>query len=234
MRALTLASCLLPPVEYNGIHDEDIFLGDGSHIETIGKNYAVFSDTICFCIKIHSESLALTALGFNTNFDLGNDDETSTSPDDCAPSGYNPFRRGSIRDMISTISQFAAGSKDDESFSTDATGHLTTNTMPQTTVSMSKSPQALAENLHGNTFNQNVPQLTLSFSDGSSNDHHLAFCLFEVCLGLREFTIQKGNLPVKERRKNPNVPISLSDYHNWFLSGFTIWINVAAKQVHIF
>ena len=49
VRALTLASCLLPPVEYNGIHDEDIFLGDGSHIETIGKNYAVFSDTICFC-----------------------------------------------------------------------------------------------------------------------------------------------------------------------------------------
>ena len=64
MRALTLASCLLPPVEYNGIHDEDIFLGDGSHIETIGKNYAVFSDTICFC-KTHSESLALTASGFN-------------------------------------------------------------------------------------------------------------------------------------------------------------------------
>lgn len=168
------------------------------------------------------------------NFDLGNDDDTSTSPDDCAPSGYNPFRRGSIRDMISSISQFAAGSKDDESFSTDASGHLTTSTIPQNTVSMSKSPQPLTESLNGNTFNQNVPQLTLSFSDGSSNDHHLAFCLFEVCLGLREFTIQKGNLPVKERRKNPNVPISLSDYHIWFLSGFTIWINVAAKQVHIF
>ena len=136
--------------------------------------------------------------------------------------------------MISSISQFTAGSKDDESFSTDASGHLTTSTIAQTTVSMSKSPQPLTESLNGNTFNQNVPQLTLSFSDGSSNDHHLAFCLFEVCLGLREFTIQKGNLPVKERRKNPNVPISLSDYHNWFLSGFTIWINVAAKQVHIF
>ena len=46
MSALTLASCLLPPVEYNGIHDEDIFLGDGSHIESIGKDYVVISDII--------------------------------------------------------------------------------------------------------------------------------------------------------------------------------------------
>ena len=44
--ALTLASSLLPPVEYNGIHDEDIFLGDGSHIESIGKDYVVISDII--------------------------------------------------------------------------------------------------------------------------------------------------------------------------------------------
>ena len=46
MSALTLASCLLPPVEYNGIHDEDIFLGDGSQIESIGKDYVVISDII--------------------------------------------------------------------------------------------------------------------------------------------------------------------------------------------
>merc|ERR1712020_868127 len=99
---------------------------------------------------------------------------------------------------------------------------------------MPKSPKIQKENVFEVPFTSNIPSLTLSYSDSALNDHHLAFCLFEVCLGLREFSIQKGNLPVKERRKNPNVPISLSDYHNWFLSGFTIWINVAAKQVHIF
>ena len=36
VRALLNASSLLPPVEYNGIHDDDIFLGDGSHVDDIG------------------------------------------------------------------------------------------------------------------------------------------------------------------------------------------------------
>ena len=26
---------MLPPVEYNGIHDDDIFLGDGNHLDDI-------------------------------------------------------------------------------------------------------------------------------------------------------------------------------------------------------
>ena len=68
MRALTLASCLLPPVEYNGIHDEDIFLGDGSHIETIGKNYVVFSDTIWFGKYNLSLSNFHQKTNFNTKF----------------------------------------------------------------------------------------------------------------------------------------------------------------------
>ena len=42
VRALTSASSLLPPVEYNGIHDDDIFLGDGNRLDDISKSYDLF------------------------------------------------------------------------------------------------------------------------------------------------------------------------------------------------
>ena len=144
-------------------------------------------------------------------------------------------------DMLSAITSLTGGTNSNEGFSTDGSGHLTTSTSidQPITVPMPKSPQnfpksQLPPNQNFPTdhhLNKNIPSLTLSYSDGSLNDHHLAFCLFEVCLGLREFSIQKGNLPVKERRKNPNLPMSLANYHDWFLPGFTIWINVTAKQV---
>ena len=166
---------------------------------------------------------------------IGNNDKGLINQDESPPSGYHPFRRGSIRDMITSLSSFAGGSNTNEGYSTDGSGHLTTNTVlnQQITVPMPKPTQLKKENITEDHFNRNIPQLTLSYSDGSLNDHHLAFCLFEVCLGLREFFIQRGNLPVKERRKNPDLPISLTCYHDWFLGGFTIWINVTAKQVCI-
>ena len=145
-------------------------------------------------------------------------------------------------DMLSAITSLTGGGSN-EGYSTDGSGHLTTSTsidqpitvpMPKSSQNFSKSPVPNSQNFPtDHHLNRNIPSLTLSYSDGSLNDHHLAFCLFEVCLGLREFSIQKGNLPVKERRKNPNLPMSLTNYHEWFLPGFTIWINVTAKQVKI-
>lgn len=168
-------------------------------------------------------------------------DKSLNNQEDSPPPGYRPFRRGSMMDMISAITSLTGGSSN-EGCATDGSGHLTTNTSidQPITVPMPKSPQnfcrsPISNNQNFSTdhhMNRNIPSLTLSYSDGSLNDHHLAFCLFEVCLGLREFSIQKGNLPVKERRKNPNLPMSLTNYHEWFLPGFTIWINVTAKQVH--
>ena len=166
---------------------------------------------------------------------IGNSNKCLNTQDDSPPSRYRPFRRGSIRDMITSLSSFAGGSNSVEGYSTDGSGRLTTSTVlnQQITVPMPKTAQVLRENYAEDSFSRNIPSISLSYSDGCLNDHHLAFCLFEVCLGLREFSIQKGNLPVKERRKNPNLPVSLTDYHDWFLPGFTIWINVIAKQVNI-
>ena len=162
----------------------------------------------------------------------GNDGKGLLEQEDDTPLGYQPFRRGSIRDMITSLSQFASASKDEEC-SVDASGHLTTNTNmnQQIMVPMPKPAPAKESAFEEQYHHQNVPSLTLSHSNGSLNDHHLAFCLFEVCLGLREFYIQRGHLPVKERRKHPDLPISLTGYHDWFLGGYTIWINVTAKQV---
>ena len=148
--------------------------------------------------------------------------------------------------MITSLSSFATGSGSLDGGFTDAAGHLTTNTVVEQQIVV-PMPVKLQENLSqaqqqqlpqqrtGQQQNTTIaiPSLTLSYSSGSLNDHHLAFCLFEVCLGLREFHIQRGNLPVKERRRNPDVPVSLIGYHDWFLAGFTIWINDTANQVGI-
>ena len=162
----------------------------------------------------------------------GNDGKGLLEQEDDTPSGYQPFRRGSIRDMITSLSPFASASKDEEC-SVDASGHLTTTTnmSQEIMVPMPKPAQARERAFEEHCHHQNVPSLTLSYSNGSLNEHHLAFCLFEVCLGLREFYIQRGHLPVKERRKHPDLPISLTGYHDWFLGGYTIWINVTVKQV---
>ena len=164
---------------------------------------------------------------------IGNNNKGVNNQEEDPSSGYHPFRRGSIRNMITSLSSFAGGSNANEGYSIDGSGHLTTNTIfnQQITVPMPKIIEPIKETFIEDPYNRNIPSLTLSHSNGSLNDHHLAFCLFEVCLGLREFFIQKGNLPVKERRKNPDLPISLIDYHDWFLGAFTVWINVTAKQV---
>ena len=162
----------------------------------------------------------------------GKDGKCLMGQEEDTPSGYQPFRRGSIRDMITSFRPFASGSKD-EGCSQDASGHLSTNTNmnQQIMVPMPKPTPAKENVFEDQCHHRNIPSLTLSCSNGSLNDHHLCFCLFEVCLGLREFYIQRGHLPVKDRRKHPDLPISLTGYHDWFLGGYTIWINVTAKQV---
>ena len=119
-----------------------------------------------------------------------------------------------MMDMLSAITSLTGGGNSNEGFSTDGSGHLTTSTsidqpitvpMPKSPQNFPKSPLSATQNFStDHHLNRNIPSLTLSYSDSSLNDHHLAFCLFEVCLGLREFSIQKGNLPVKERSFRPS------------------------------
>ena len=78
--------------------------------------------------------------------------------------------------MITSLSQFATASKDEEC-SVDAGGHLTTNTNmnQQIMVPMPKPAPAKESAFEEQYHHQNVPSLTLSVSNGSLNDHHLAF-----------------------------------------------------------
>lgn len=65
--------------------------------------------------------------------------------------------------------------------------------------------------------------------DAEYPESHLAFALFEVCLALKEFDDYQRAVPKADRRNL--AAFSTVPFHQWFTSGFSVWLGVVEKIV---